>query len=220
MKRSIVLSCLVLVALVCAVPATMAYDGVEGSGNRASEVREISGFSQVELKGSPDVRITVGTGPLVTVHGDDNILPIITTEVHGDKLVISSSKGYSTRIGIDIEIEVPSLEGVALIGSGDIDVDGLNADAFAVVLKGSGDVVASGSVDTVSADLKGSGDIDLSDLQARTARAALYGSGDILVHATESLDARVAGSGDIEYAGDPASMTTDVQGSGEISSRR
>lgn len=220
MNRSIALSSVFLAVVLCASSTAVAFDGIKGSGNRSTEVREVSGFSRIELKGSPDVRIVVGSGPSLAVHGDDNILPVITTEVHGDKLVISSSKGYSTNIGIDVDIEVPSLEGVALIGSGDIEVEGLNADSFAVVLKGSGDVVAAGIVDAVDAELKGSGDIDFSKVEARTARAVLQGSGDIVVNATESLDARVAGSGDIEYGGNPASMTTDVSGSGEISSRR
>ena len=41
-------------------------------------------------------------------------------------------------------------------------------------------------------------------------------SGDIVVQAQKSLDARINGSGDIKYVGEPAHLITAVHGSGSI----
>ncbi|MGV6832311.1 MAG: GIN domain-containing protein, partial [bacterium] len=46
---------------------------------------------------------------------------------------------------------------------------------------------------------------------------SVAGSGDAEVVCRESLKARVAGSGDIEYKGNPAKEDTKVSGSGSIS---
>ncbi|MBP6585664.1 MAG: DUF2807 domain-containing protein, partial [Flavobacterium sp.] len=48
------------------------------------------------------------------------------------------------------------------------------------------------------------------------AKVNVSGSGDIKVNCTEFIEARVAGSGDIEYKGNPKKVDTKVAGSGTI----
>jgi hypothetical protein len=47
---------------------------------------------------------------------------------------------------------------------------------------------------------------------------SIAGSGDARVNATESIDARVAGSGDVTYSGHPHDVNRRVSGSGSIES--
>jgi hypothetical protein len=56
----------------------------------------------------------------------------------------------------------------------------------------------------------------LGELASQDSTATLGGSGTIVLTATRSLNASVAGSGSILYAGDPASVSTTTPGEGVI----
>jgi Putative auto-transporter adhesin, head GIN domain len=55
-----------------------------------------------------------------------------------------------------------------------------------------------------------------SGLIARNVDAVIRGSGTIFVTATQSLDAKVPGSGAVLYGGDPAQVRTSITGSGAV----
>jgi hypothetical protein len=78
-------------------------------------------------------------------------------------------------------------------------------------------MVLTGKTENFNSNLNGSGDIDAGDLKAKNAKITVSGSGDSKVFCSESLHARVSGSGDIEYIGDPKKKDTKVNGSGAIS---
>jgi len=158
---------------------------------------------------------------VVTVTFDDNLVEVIETEVEGSTLYIGSSRNvsYSSSRGCRIDITVAGLNEVELKGSGDVLIDGLDSDLFAYTVAGSGDLVVRGSAREIEIAVKGSGDINARDLIARDAYVRIMGSGDVQVHATESFDGSVYGSGDIRYYGNPAHISTRVAGSGEISKR-
>lgn len=190
-------------------------DQVKGSGNVQTEERTISDFTSVSLSGSPDLYIEVGGAPSLSIKAEDNLLALIRTEVKGDTLVIDSEKSYSSRKGIVIRVTVPDLESARLIGSGDIDIKGLQGDHFEASVQGSGDVRVEGTVRALSATVQGSGDMHLYDLNALDADVRVVGSGDIRVQVTGNLEASIQGSGDIRYRGNPQ-VKSSVQGSGDI----
>ena len=53
-------------------------------------------------------------------------------------------------------------------------------------------------------------------MKSKNATVTVGGSGDNSVYCTESIYARVTGSGDIKYSGDPKKKDTKVNGSGDI----
>jgi hypothetical protein len=214
MKNSRIVLVSVLALLLAAGAA--AAGTVKGSGNVQIEERSVGEFRGLSLLGSADVSITVGGSPSLTVEAEDNILPLITTEVKGGILHIGSEKSFSTRKGIHVRLTVPELNSVIIIGSGDVDVEGVHGDLFRAEVKGSGDIVATGSVDRVEADVIGSGDIRLFGLDAVRGEATVKGSGDIRIQASVTLELSVLGSGDIRYRG-PADVQKEVLGSGDIS---
>ena len=54
---------------------------VVGSGKSKEEIRNVSAFDSIELQGSGNVVIEQNGKEGVTVSGDDNIVPLITTTV-------------------------------------------------------------------------------------------------------------------------------------------
>lgn len=105
---------------------------------------------------------------------------------------------------------------VAIHGSGEIKLPSVKATSVAIAVNGSGDVALAGSADRIDVDIAGSGDVHARDLVAREANVRIAASGDAEVHASEKLTARVAGSGEIRYAGAPTIIDRKVRGSGSI----
>lgn len=193
--------------------------GEEGSGVLATEEREVGSFTRIALAGSPDVEVTVGEPPSVAVEADDNLIGMLSTRVRGDTLVIKIDGSCSSSLGFRVRVTVPALEAVEVTGSGDITVEGVQAERFTASVTGSGDAEVVGSTDRLVARVTGSGDLHLYDLASREAKASVTGSGDIEIRASGSLKASVTGSGDIAYAGSPPQVSRHVTGSGDITAR-
>nr|WP_255444148.1 head GIN domain-containing protein [Robiginitalea sp. SC105] len=216
---------------------------VKGNGNTVTETREVGSYEGVSLSGWFDVELVPGPEGQITISGEENLLEHLVTEVNREgSLVIRTEKGYNLQPsswkggGIQVTVPVESIREVTLSGSGDIvgktrlkadrfetGMSGsgditleLDADHVEASLSGSGDIVLSGTAGSVEIRVSGSGDVKAFDLSAREVEAVVSGSADVRVTATESLTARVSGSGDIHYRGNPASVDSKTSGSGDV----
>jgi hypothetical protein len=207
----------VLAGLLTVVALGACSGSTTGSGTAASESRPVSGFSAVELAGVGTVVVEPGTTESVSVEADDNILPLLTSDVAGDTLVLGTEPGstLSPRTPITYRVTVTDLSGLLVSGSGDITAGGASGPTFEVAISGSGTITADGTTDRLSVDISGSGDFAGGSLTARDVDVTVSGSGSALVHASATLHASISGSGDVRYLGEPA-VTKDVSGSGEV----
>ena len=103
----------------------------------------------------------------------------------------------------------------AMSGSGDISIK-LDVNSLAASMSGSGDMALSGRTTDFDASISGSGNIDAYDLIADNVNATVSGSANMKVTAKKAIDAKVSGSGDIDYRGNPEKISTKVSGSGNI----
>jgi len=231
---------LVAAALALAVLAALA-GCVSGSGNVVTETRDVAGFDEVQLRGIGRLEVEQGKETALTVEADDNLMQYIETEVEGDTLVISVKyKGLpfltvNPSETIVYHLTVPALSRVSLSGSGDIAVDGFEADDLTVEISGSGDLEASnlavdsftyqlsgsgkatlsGTVDSQDLSISGSGRLEAGDLRSAEAFIEISGSGRAVLWVTDQLDISISGSGDVQYYGAPE-VSQDVSGSGNI----
>lgn len=215
---------------------------IRGSGNVVTEERSVGNYDGVALSGWFDVELVAGPEGRLTLKGEDNLLEHLETEVKNGTLHIRPEKGYNLEPsswkggGIVVTVPVESVSEVSMSGSGDIvGKTRLRSDSFrasmsgsgdmsleveaanvTVALSGSGDIALSGSADRAEIRVSGSGDVKAYELQAREVEAVVAGSADIRVTATESLTARVSGSGDIHYRGNPAKLDAKTSGSGDV----
>ncbi len=207
------------------------------AGGTAEEMRDVSGFTEVALKGSMDVDVTVGKMHSVRVVADDDVIEHIETEVSNGRLNIKLDDHRHHNIKkMHVYVTVPELEAAAIYGSGDMKVSGtvdgdfefdiygsgdahiedLKASNLDLSIKGSGDLVIEGSCDELDVSIKGSGNVEGRDLKCKDVEASIMGSGDVAIHASERIDATVKGSGDIDVYGGPDKVRTSVRGSGDI----
>jgi hypothetical protein len=214
---------------------------VVGSGKEVGTARKVAPFTTLRLEDSVDVSAHPGPNPGVVVHADDNIEPMIDTLVEGDALVVRLHKGTSFRtnrkIWVEVEfatlnasqqrgsgdLHVSTLNGSkfesSIAGSGDLQIDNVQLDSFAVSIRGSGDVKVAGHANEAHFKIDGSGDVSAGDLVAKRVEVSIAGSGDAHVNATEAIEARVAGSGDVTYSGHPHDVSRSVAGSGSVEAR-
>lgn len=239
-NRLIKLSLTALVAILFLTNCEAQNKRVSGDGNVTNAKREVGNFERMAVSGSFDVVLVKGKEGLIEIKIEKNLLPYLVTDVENGKLKIKWKKGtnINTRKGVHLTVYFENLNSitssgsnditsndiiktdnleVAVSGSGDIslqvDVDNLDAR-----VSGSGDLDFKGTADSFSAAMSGSGDIEGFALQTNTASLKISGSADITISVKEELYARVSGSGDITYKGNPAKEDLKVSGSGEISS--
>lgn len=211
MLRSLVVALSLLGALACTSSA-----GTAGSGVAAKDSRQVPAFEQLRVNGAFAVEVELGPAPSVRVEADDNIVPLISTEVEGDALVISSRQSMHTSGQLKVWVTTPRLVAVEHSGSGSVQVRGITGERFAAALRGSGSIELTGRVDALAVDLDGSGSLVAVGLIATTATVELAGSGSAEVNASEQLTADVSGSGSVRYMDGAKNVARNVHGSGSV----
>ena len=239
MKKLLTLSMVLCTIVACAQWGKR----VKGNGKVVTIERSVGDYDVVALAGWFDVELVEGQEGELTLTGEENLLEYIKTEVKDGKLTIKTKRGVNLKPsnwkdGILIIVPVESVCGVSLSGSGDIvGKTVLKSNEFKTSISGSGDISLEVEANEVKASMSGSGDINLAgkatdftvsvsgsgdikayELEADFVDAQVSGSADIRVTAKQSLKARVSGSGDISYKGNPKKIDTKSSGSGDITS--
>ena len=227
--------------------ATMSYaqwgKKIKGNGKVVTIERTTGDYESIAVSGWFDVELVKGAEGTITMKGEENLLEYIITEVKGGKLVVKPEKGVNLQssswksgtISITIpveEINAVSMSGsgdlvgktvikgsnfkTSMSGSGDLSLD-LEVEDLEVNVSGSGDMDLKGSTNNLEVQISGSGDVQAYGLNANNVSAIVSGSANIEVTANTSLKARVSGSGDISYRGNPAKIDSKTSGSGDIS---
>lgn len=101
---------------------------------------------------------------------------------------------------------------ISINGSGDINLQQIQNKQCSASISGSGDIELNGKTVEAKYSIAGSGDISASELQATNVEASTAGSGAISCYASEKLVARISGSGDISYKGNPQEIDSPRKG--------
>ena len=205
--------------LLGALSASSCLVGVQGSGNVVTESREVSGFNEIVLGGSGRVEVEVTGTQSLTIEAEDNIMPLLETQVSDGRLVLGNTRNISPTVDVVYTITAATLDGLDISGSGVVVATGIDGTDFNVDISGSGNVQLEGTLSALlTVSISGSGEFDGESLTSPEGRVDVSGSGSAVVNVTDSLAVDVSGSGDVEYLGSP-SLDTDVSGSGTVSPR-
>jgi len=227
MKRtvisSIILLTMALALTACSiggVTVNMNSQGIQGSGTITTETRKLSDFSKVELVSIGDLTIKQGSENSLTIKADDNLMQYITNEVDGDTLKISMKPTINVNPTSTIEytLVVKSLSSVKLSGFGNISADELNGDQIDMVLSGSGDInVEKVNASSLNMKLTGFGNITTNEVKTDDAVIDLTGSGDITLDsfASKSLNLTISGFGNATIKGSTDDQKFRLTGSGK-----
>ena len=191
---------------------------LKGSGKIISENRELTNFSSINLIGGIDVNIKFSDKYNCTVVSDENLIPYIKTEVVNNNLQISINKNYSSIEGIEVNVNAPEYDKVSISGSGDINILDFKNNNLSLNISGSGNITGNGEVETLVVKINGSGNLMSKEIKSKFATITINGSGDAEVFASDSISAKINGSGNIKYFGNPENVDSIINGSGDINS--
>lgn len=228
-----------LVLMACRVGFNIGGRQIEGSGNVATETREISNVERVSLEFMGDLTIIQGDEESLTVEADDNLLQYIETDMRGRELVIymEDEVNVDTKTPIHYTLRVKNLDRVSVSGSGNVSAETFAADKLDLQISGSGNmrfddlkandlevrISGSGNFDLVGSSevqdvrITGSGNYRAENFQTTRSTVTVSGSGDVTVWADEALDVNITGVGNINYYGNPK-VSQNISGSGSIKS--
>lgn len=206
-----------------------------------TEERKLEAFKAVKIAGSFNVTLQEGNTESVKITASGIDLDDIVTENEGNTLSIRTrndqwnSRNYYNYT-VDIVLTYKNLEKInssgssrirtksaiksvdfelALSGSGEFKGT-LETQKLNVSLSGSADIEINGTTKEQSISISGSGDVQAIDMKSSLTKISISGSGNAKVHASEELDARVSGSGDIRFTGNPQKQIFKSSGSGSI----
>jgi hypothetical protein len=194
-------------------------DVVVGKGPAKTEERKTGAYTGLVIEAPVEMKYVVSASPSMKITAPANILPLITTEVQGRKLVIGLKKSVSMDGMIRVEASGSSLDSIAMTGSGDLKLSGESGKKLVVEVTGSGTIAATGEVEALSLDISGSGEVNAAGLRAQDLRIDVSGSGTIAAFAAKSAKVDLSGSGDVVIAGNPKQRSVERSGAGEVKFR-
>jgi Putative auto-transporter adhesin, head GIN domain len=207
--------------LVPAVVALMLFTAscsvTSGSGTLASESRPVSGFNAVEISGTGELSIEQTGTESLKISAEDNILPLLTSEVSGGTLKLEKKRNAFLRTTkpITYQLTVKDLTRLEISGSATVRASQLKTPSLGVEISGSGEVTAAGTADDQELEISGSGRYDAGELGCKSATIDISGSGNATVNVSDVLNVQISGSGSVTYSGNPQ-LSQDISGSGRL----
>jgi hypothetical protein len=175
----------------------------------------VGSFNSISTEGAFDIDVVCQKPQNLEIEGDDNVLPLITTEVTNNVLHIRSLRAYSVSRPITLRISLPDLEGISASGAGKIELSGIKNEKFVIDLSGAPTIRAAGETGVLNIDANGAGKIDAHKLRARRVVVGSNGVSNVQVYAAEQLDVTVNGPSHVVYEGD-AVVNKTVNGPGSV----
>jgi len=219
MKQLLIAGSLILLFSMTGCTSMPGINKVQGSGVVKTEKREIPQFTAVEVACVGVFNLTAQERKGLEISGDDNIVPLITTEVKNNTLYIKADKNYDPKGKLQINISNPDIEKFVYAGAGEATLSKIKNARLEISVSGAGKLKAMGETKEADISLTGAGNIDAQDLHAEKARVNSTGVGSIDVYATEQLDATATGVGGVNYYGNPKHINMQATGIGKVTQK-
>ncbi len=190
-----------------------------GSGVKATEARTMETFEGIDVGGPFNVDVQVGPATTVTVTGDDNVVPLVVTEVRQGTLHVELGGRVATKLPLRVSIASPTITEVDAAGASRVSVKGVTGEELEVDASGASEVRLEGAVEALDADVSGASVLKASALTATRGEVDASGASSATVHVTSALDAEASGASRIQYSGSPGEVSRDASGSSTIKAR-
>jgi hypothetical protein len=191
--------------------------GTKGSGNVIHESRDISGFNAVDVSSVFQVEITAQKDFALEIEADDNLMPLINTDVDGDVLRIGTDSKVSPSSPIRVHIYAPDIDNLEVSGAANVVLNDIDNEALAVDSSGASKVKIAGETAKLTVDVSGATRVDAEELNAGEAAVDASGASHVNVNVSGSLRTDASGASKIVYLGDPSSIERNTSGAGSVS---
>jgi hypothetical protein len=211
---------LLLVAITVAFSGCKLRRGIAGSGHRKTEKRELKSFNAIDTSGGYEINVTCQKPASFEIEADDNLLPLVKTEVRDGILFVSDTQDYHSSKSTALRIALPELDRVSSTGAAEIKIADANSSDLKLSSTGADSIDAAGKAKSVTISSTGAGNIDTSKLTAEKAKVEISGAANVEVYASEQLDVTVSGVGNVTYSGNPKVVNKNVSGIGSVNPKQ
>lgn len=194
-----------------------------------TEARDVSGFSEVAVRGFGDAMIVQGDHEGLVIEADEEILPRISSEVRDGQLVLGLDLAwwewltwwftwiFMTDKRVRYTVTLCDFSGASISGSGKILSDNLEGEACRFSISGSGTMVIDNlTAQSIGTRISGSGDIRMAG-RAEKQQIYISGSGSVQNSDLETADTdiHISGAGKASINAS-RSLGIDISGSGSV----
>lgn len=195
------------------------FGSVSGSGNIVKQTRDISDFKSLDVGGVFKVEVTAQKDFKVEVESDDNLLPLIRTEVRGGTLHIDADKHLKSSSPIVIRVSAPDIENLEASGVSNISVVNVKNERLSIDSSGASKITVQGDTSNFVVDVSGASRIDAASLNASTAKVGASGASNVAVNVTDELSVDASGASKITYSGTPKNIVKKTSGASSVMQR-
>jgi hypothetical protein len=216
------------------------FDRVNGNKKVVTKNRKATNnFTSIKVSTGLDLYITQGSKNTITVEADENLHDIIITEVTDGLLKIYAEKNIwragATKVFVTIEtlealsatsgsdvtteetIKVKDLTIIATSGA-DIRIS-VNGENIETNSTSGSDITISGTATLHTSKATSGSSIDAYELISKNAVAKVTSGANIDIYASDHIDAKATSGGDIDFKGNPKSITKKTTSGGSVSAR-
>lgn len=208
---------LVIGVAACAVslltsPATP----VPGQGAVTSEDRTTTPFRQISVGVGMKVIVGTGSQTSVTLEAQPNLLPLITIEVQGDRLVVEAAPpGVTSTVPITLTIQMPELDAITLGEGATATVEDMGGP-LAVDVSAGATIIAIGGVESLDVTASAGAVAKLGDLPAGSAAVALTGGSSAELHVTGAVTGTADAGSTLVLTQKPGSVDVKTTGGATV----
>lgn len=221
--------------LIALLSAACVHESVRGNGRTTRELRDLPRFEAVAVHAGIHALVETGPQAPVQVDADDNLLPLVVTEVVDGTLQIrfrhdtSVDTGEPVRVrvrapalhrldatgGAELRAEVEPGEDLEVRSSGgsEVRVRGLDASRLSVRASGGARVQLSGAADEVRLRISGGTRVRAASLSARAVNVHGSGGASAEIRASDVVRGSLSGGSTVHLIGRASSRVSTSGGS-------
>ena len=228
----------------CSGALRLASPAIQGSGVAKEDTRAVDAFHAVEAGSSLQVAISVtpGAKPSLKLSGDDNLVPLVESEVRDGTLVlwIKDNSNIQTKLPLIASVVMGELDRLEASGAADVSVKGsTKADQFTadasgaarisidlldtpkatVSAEGASRVALAGSAASIKLDVSGASRVKAEGLKVEDADVSISGASSASLRASKSVTGTISGASQLDLHGRPAKNTVSKSGASSVNDK-
>jgi len=185
-------------------------------GNATATTRSFpwDGGDKVTIEVPVNLHYKPGTGTTLEAKGDPQMLANLSVKGGTIEMNCRGARWHHQRL--DITMPGREFKEYHIAGVADLDLQQLNQESLKIEIAGSGDINATGKVDTLKLEIAGRGDAHMKDLAVNKLNLDIAGRGEVETSPQESADIDIAGSGNVKLYTEPKHINTSIMGRGDV----
>lgn len=195
-------------------------EAIKGSGVILEQTRNLPAFDAVEFHHAGELEIVVGRNTPLKIRSDDNVVPLIESEVRDRRLIIRCPKPVRSDTKTTYLLGVEHLTALDIRGAvTKLLIKGINGPQLDARISGVvSEGALSGQLEHFQLAVSGSANLVARELLSQKASVVVSGVGTIDLNCEKSLDVVISGSASVTYAGKPE-LTKVISGNGSVKAK-